>query len=102
MELKEVEAKLKKKLPDADVEDLLFRAKGILLSLKKADSIDEVPQRYDYWIYRACLELNEREDNGGSAIRYSENGYSVEYSKENLSSELIGEVFANVKFNSKT
>lgn len=100
MDLTKVEEKLLSKFDSDKVEDLIFQASGILLTLKKANKIEDLPQKYEYWIYRACLELADREDYAG-AIRYSENGYSVEFARENLSSSLIGEVYANVCFNKK-
>lgn len=98
MNLENTKKYLANKIPQDEIDGLIFLASGILCQLKRVDSIDKLPQSYDYWIYRAVLELKNREGFEGAA-RYSENGYSIDLLK---GSELVGEIDAYVSFTTKT
>ena len=97
MDLSKVKVYLADKMTSEEAERFVFLASGILCQLKRVDNIEKLPQSYDYWIYRACLELKNREGFEG-ASRYSENGYSIDLLK---GSELVGEIDAYVSFTTK-
>lgn len=87
-----------------DLDTLEGSAKEILCHLlfKSTKRISKEDKEYAYeehkfWILRCMQEMIER--NGmTSAISYSENGISIRFGSEQLSSELINEIvpFANI------
>lgn len=91
----------KRKYPhieDEDLEILEYQAKEILIHLlfkSSANITREKKERefeaYSMWILRAMQELIER-IGATSALSYSENGISVSYGREQLSTALIEEV----------
>lgn len=98
MTLDSVKERLSTQIEDEEeLDNLIYVASGILCTLKNEESIEDIPQRFDYWIYQAVVELRQRFRYGG-ALSYSENGYSVTFARENLSQALVGEVFPSVRF----
>ena len=101
MEVADIETRLKNNsnIGDSNVDDLLYMATGILVTLKNVEELSEVPDTFKYqtWVYRACLELNERLGQLG-VKSYSENGYSFSYGKEQLSETLVNEIKPYVRF----
>ena len=87
-----------------DLEVLEGSAKEILCHLlfKSTKRISKEDKEYAYeehqfWILRCMQEMIER-SGMTSAISYSENGVSIRFGSEQLSSELINEIVPFAKF----
>lgn len=101
MEVADIKTRLESNssVDSSNVDDLIYMATGILVTLKDVDNLEEIPDSFKYqsWTYRACLELNERLGQLG-VKSYSENGYSFSYGREQLSETLVNEIKPYVRF----
>ena len=93
----ELIARLSEKYPHLellDIEDAVEAALFVLSKLKNDDISNLMPE-YKNWVYRASIEFIER--NGmSSTLAYTENNYTVNFDRTQLSSGLIRELTPKV------
>lgn len=93
----ELIARLSEKYPHLellDIEDAVEAALFVLSKLKNDDISNLMPE-YKNWVYRESIEFIER--NGmSSALAYTENNYTVNFDRTQLSSGLIRELTPKV------